>query len=92
MIKVGERVRRNPDYKGESDHTKRDKWENYFTEVGVVTKIALDASTGNKYPVVSFPSIKAVYTEWRHSLIKLGLEEHQLTLEEQGFGDELFKI
>lgn len=87
MIKIGEKVRRNPEYVGTKDFTKREKWENYFTEVGVVIRIAV-ASNDTKHPVVKFPSITAHYTEWRHSLIK----NIKLTLQEQGFEDELFKI
>ncbi len=90
MIKVGERVKRNPDYKGTKDFTKRDRWPSYFTEVGVVIRIAVDASNDTKHPVVEFPSITAHYTEWGYSLIRLD-KQHQ-TLEEQGFEDELFEI
>ena len=92
MIKVGERVKRNPDYKGTKDFTKRDRWDTYFTEVGVVVRIAADHSNDTWHPVVEFPSITAHYTEWRHSLIRLKLDKQHQTLEEQGFGDELFEI
>jgi len=90
MILVGERVKRNPNYMGTKDFTKRKRWDTYFTEVGVVIRIAVDASTDTKHPVVEFPSITAHYTEWGYSLIRL--DKHQQTLEEQGFSDELFKI
>lgn len=91
MIKIGEKVRRNPNYKGIKDFTKRKRWETYFTEVGVVIKIAADHSNDTWHPVVEFPSITAHYTEWKHSLIKLDKGQQQ-TLEEQGFEDELFEI
>lgn len=90
MIKIGEKVRRNPNYKGTKDFTKRDKWDTYFTEVGEVIKIAVDASKDTKHPVVKFPSITAHYTEWQTSLIRI--DHPKQTLEEQGFEDELFEI
>lgn len=90
MIKVGDKVRRNPDYKGFRDHTKRKKWENYYTEIGRVVKIATDFK-GKESPVVQFPSMRAVYVEWEHSLIRLN-QPQPTTLKEMGFDDEDFKI
>ena len=88
MLKIGQKVKRNPNYIG-SDHSpgwRKQVVYDYYKEIGEVTGMTKTYPLG---PIVKFPSGVAAYPNWMKSLIEITPEETSLL---EGFEEDLFKI